>query len=299
MTQLFPLDTQDIQLTVNGFPLTGVDDNGVEWHTSFQDVTGLFDGAGTNLETEKLAWSDGDFSNRASRAGRNISVLGYIMGACPETLLTSWETFKGALKVNSQLLEVKLGSIDRQVEVKQSAGPPLVEWAGRNMLKFSIGLTALSPYLYKGGDPISDSTMLPSNDGGMIYPVDGYHFEGGRAKTDWRFDEKITSGIVRLVSSGNAPSPVLIRIDGPVSNPIVTHSSGQSMRFRIALGTGQYITADGTNREILVDGAPPVGGIDVSREWSMAEPGTNEWQFAADSYNNQAKLTVTFREAYV
>ena len=41
---IFPLDSRDVRLTLNGFPLYGVDDNGCEWHVTFQDVSGLFDG---------------------------------------------------------------------------------------------------------------------------------------------------------------------------------------------------------------------------------------------------------------
>lgn len=293
-------DEQDIHLRLNGFDLNSVDGNGVEWHTSFQDVSGVFDGVGTNLSTDKLVWTDGLYSNIPTRSGRSISVQGYLMGACPDILIASWEAFKGRLKINDQLLEIRLGSIRRQTTVKQSSGAPLVKWAGRNMLQYSFGLEALSPYLLSGGDPIQGSTHLASSSGGMIFPKNGYHFESPNSKSQWVFKEKIISGAIALTSNGNAQSPVSIRIDGPVTNPTVSHTpSGRTIMFIIQLGTGSYLTADSGTKEILVNGDPPINGVVANRQWFYAQPGQNVFRFGAKESGGGAKLTVSFREAYL
>lgn len=297
---LFIQDDQDIQLKLNGFKLNGVDDNGVEWHTSFQDVSGIFDGVGTNLSTDKLVWTDGMYSNIPTRAGRSISVQGFLMGACPDILIASWEAFKGQLKIDDQLLEIQLGNIQRQTTVKQSAGVPLIKWAGRNMLQYSFGLEAMSPYLLSGGSPIQGSTHLAQSSGGMIFPKAGYHFESPTSKSQWLFGEKIISGAVSLTSGGNAQSPVTIRIDGPVTNPTVSHSpSGRTLTFVIELGAGSYLTADSGTREILVNGEPPINGVVANRQWFYAQPGQNTFRFGAKESGNGAMLTVSFREAYL
>lgn len=300
MARLFQDDSQDVHLTLNGFKLFGLDDYGSEWHTSFQDVSGLFDGVGSNIAMEKLALADGEYSNSPTRTGRSISIIGYISGNCPDVLLKSWDALKGALLLREQLLTVEIGSIRRETTVMQSSGAPIIAWAGKNMLKYSIGLVSTSPYLYNGDGPLTGSTFLPVTGGGRTYPASGYTFEGPTPDKQWVFQDTTISGSITLISNGNAPSPVLIRIDGPVQDPVVTHrQSGRVLRFGITLGAGQNLTADGATRVILVDGQAPDKTIRVERGWANARAGVNTWLFSADKNSSEAKLTVSFKEAFV
>lgn len=294
---IFLTDPRDIQLTLNGFPLYGVDDNGCEWHVTFQDVSGLFDGVSSTLHTERKAMTDGWYGNLPRLQGRTITIEGHIIGRCTESCIAAWNAFKSVLDPGGMLLFARLGNIGRQVRVWQSASAPLVKWAGVNVLRFSIGLTALSPYLY-GLDAVSDSTGLPSSSGGMQFP---YHFEeAGVSLSSWVWSEHVVSGQVALSNVGTAPSPVMIRIDGPVVNPQVVHAgSGHTIAFRMSLGSGHYATVNGVTHEILIDGTDPARGRVTRREWSQAEPGMNVWGFNASEYSNAARMTVSFYPAYM
>lgn len=295
---IFTLDPRDVRLTLNGFPLYGTDRYGCEWHVTFQDVSGLFDGVGSTLQTKDKAWSDGWFSNIPVAQGRPISVEGHIIGKCTENCINAWDAFKRSFDITSQSLVVELGNISRQVQVMQSSSAPLVEWAGVNILKFSIGLTALDSYLYDT-QSVSGKTGLPHTQGGMTFP---YHFEdintGG--ESTWVWSETIVSGSVRLINTGSAPSPVTIRIDGPVVNPQVEHgSSGHIMAFELGLGEGHYILINGATHEILIDGTDPARDGVTRREWSYAEPDENIWMFSAEEPSDNARMTVTFNPAYI
>lgn len=293
----FPIDSRDIRLTLNGFPLYGVDDNGCEWHVTFQDVSGLFDGVASTLQTEHKVMLDGWYGNLPRLQGRTITIEGHIIGRCTESCVNAWNTFKSVLDTGGMLLTVRLGDIGRQVRVWQSSSAPLVKWAGVNILHFSFGLTALSPYLY-GLDSVSGVSGLPSSSGGMSFP---YHFEeSGVSLSSWMWSEKVVSGSVALSNVGTAPSPVMIRIDGPVVNPQVSHvGSGHVMAFNMSLGVGHYVTVNGVTHEILVDGTDPVRGRAARREWSQAEPGMNVWGFNAGEYSTAARMTVSFYPAYL
>ena len=296
------LDPKDVILTLNGFPLYGTDSYGVSWHTTFQQISGLFDGVGSTLETASKAWTDGLYSNIPTRDGRTITIEGLIYGACPEDLIKAWERFKATFALNDQLLTVQLGSINRQLTVKQSTSAPLIRWNGLTVLKWSISLISLSSYLYAGGDPTTGSTGLPFTSGGFSYPVSGYGFGRKRDKsdTDWYFGETQVSGVITLLSNGGAPAPVTMRVDGPVINPVITHEpSGRVMALDLTLGSGTYILFDGDRKQILLNGADPLRGHVLRREWSYAYPGTNRWAFSADEPNSEAKLTVSFRAAYI
>lgn len=294
---MFFTDPRDLQLTLNGFPLHGMDDNGCEWHVTFQDVSGLFDGVSSTLKTSEKVLTDGWYGNLPRLQGRTITIEGHIIGRCTESCVTSWNMFKSVLDPGGMLLIARLGDIDRQVRVWQSASAPLIKWDGVNILRFSLGLTSLSPYLY-GLDPVSDVTGLPSSSGGMVFP---YLFEEPTVSTSsWMWSEHVISGNVALANVGTAPSPVMIRIDGPVLNPQVSHvGSGHVIAFDMNLGWGHYVTINGVTHEILVDGTDPARGRVTRREWSQAEPGMNVWGFNASEYSDAARMTVSFYPAYL
>lgn len=294
---MFLEDDRDIRLTLNGFPLYGLDDNDCEWHTTFQDVTGLFDGVASTLKTSEKAMTDGWYANLPRLQGRSISIEGYLIGRCTESCVMAWNTFKSVLNTDGMLLAVRLGDIGRQVRVWQSSSAPLVKWAGVNILRFSLGLTALSPYLY-GLDSVSGVSRLPSSSGGMRFP---YHFEeAGVSLSSWMWSENVMSGQVVLDNVGTAPSPVMIRVDGPVVDPQILHAgSGHVIAFNMSLGSGHYAMVNGVTHEILIDGTDPARGRVKRREWSQAEPGMNIWGFNASEYSATARMTVSFYPAYL
>ena len=297
---MFLTDPRDVQLTLNGFPLYGVDDNECEWHVTFQDVSGLFDGVASTLKTEEKAITDGWYGNLPRLQGRTISISGYIIGSCTESCIRSWEAFKNILDVAGMRLVVGIGNIKRQVQVFQSASAPLVKWSGVNILKFSLSVTALDSCLY-GMDMESGSTGLPSSTGGMVFP---YHFKENPLQDDasssWMWSERVTSGRVRLTNVGTSPTPTFIRIDGPVLNPQVLHiESGHVVAFSMDIGIGHYATINGMTHEILIDNRSPARSYVHRREFGRAVHGSNEWRFTADAYSNNARMTVSFYPAYI
>lgn len=295
---IFPSDPRDIRLTLDGFPLYGVDDNGCEWHVTFQDVTGLFDGVASTLKTGEKVMTDGWYSNIPVCQGRTITVEGHIIGQCTERCLMSWSSFKQVAGGTDLPLTVSLGGIRRQVRVTQASSAPLVKWAGVNMLKFSFSLVSLNPYLF-GMDIVSGRTGLPKTVGGVTFP---YSFEDDTlgSTSEWMWNESIVSGRIMLDNPGTAPSPVSIRIDGPVVNPQVSHvGSGHVMAFDMSLGVGHYILINGQTHEILIDGTDPARGRVKRREWSRAEVGTNTWGFNADAFSDTAFMRVSFCPAYL
>ena len=294
---MFLTDPRDLQLSLDGFPLYGVDSYDCEWHVTFQDVSGLFDGVASTLKTSEKAMTDGWYANLPRLQGRSISIEGYIIGRCTESCVMAWNAFKSVLKSDGMTLNVRLGGIGRQARVWQSASAPLVKWEGVNMLKFTLGLTSLSPYLY-GLESVSGSSFLPNSTGGMTFP---YHFGADDgALGSWQWSETVISGSVALSNEGTAPSPVLIRVDGPVVNPQILHvGSGHVMALAMSLGWGHYAIMNGMTHEILIDGTDPARGRVVRREWSQAEVGSNVWSFSADEYSATARMTVSFYPAYM
>lgn len=295
---MFLTDSRDIQLTLDGFPLYGLDDNGCEWHTTFQDVTGLFDGVASTLNTSDKVMTDGWYANIPVFQGRTITVEGYIIGQCTENCLRSWDLLKRTIAGTGMRLTASMGYVRRQTQVMQASSAPLIKWAGVNVLKYSLSLVALSPYLFSL-DTVSDSTSLPQTSGGMIFPH-SFEDQSTGLGSGWVWSERVESGQVWLQNTGTAPSPVLIRIDGPVVDPQVTHvGSGHVMAFDMSLGSGQYVLINGQTHEILVNGTDPARGRVKRREWNQAEVGSNVWGFSASEFSDAARMTVSFYPAYL
>lgn len=295
---IFNLDSRDVRLTLNGFPLYGMDDNGCEWHVTFQDVSGLFDGVESTLKTGTKIATSGWYSNVPVLGGRNITVEGYILGRCTEGCLRSWDALKRTVDSTGMLLTVGLGDISRQTRVMQGSSAPLVKWAGVNMLKFSLSLVALSPYLF-GMDVVEGTTGLPMTSGGMVFP-NRFEDKTSGLRSEWIWGEEVISGQVRLTNVGTAPSPVTVRIDGPVVNPQISHlHTGRVMAFNTRLGAGHYLIADSRTHEVLFDGVEPARGRVVRREWSEAAVGENVWGFSAREFSDMARVTVSFYPAYL
>lgn len=120
------------------------------------------------------------------------------------------------------------------------------------------------------------------------------------ATGSWCFGEQVVSGAISLTNPGGAPSPVSLRVDGPVSDPRIEHEpSGGVLELRIRLGAGHYVIFDSRTRQVLVDGRDPARGAVVRRGWSDALPGPNIWRFTAGEYSPDARLSASFRGAYL
>lgn len=284
------------RVTLNSHPLYGVDDQGSE--LIVDSVDGLLDGAVSTLATTQKIWGHGFFSNIPHRAGRTISLTGYIVGVDTQATIRSWDLLKQALLLTDQELEVNLRGLNRMVVVKQD-DQPLVGWVGDHTLKFSLQFKANSPYMYTGGSAgrKQGSTGLPRSEGGMTFP---YHFESDSEESTWAFTETMVSGSVSLTNSGTAPSPLLVRVDGPCNQPVVEHlETGMKLSLAGELGAGHYVTFNSESHEVLLDGSQPARGMVLSRSWQDAQPGTNTWGFSAADGGENALLTVSFREAWL
>ena len=118
--------------------------------------------------------------------------------------------------------------------------------------------------------------------------------------SSWSFSEATVAGAVALTNPGGAPSPVTLRVDGPVDGPRIEHQpSGSVLELSLSLGAGHYVLFDSQSRQVLIDGRDPARGAVLRRGWSDALPGANTWSFTAKGSSPGARLTVSFRPAYL
>lgn len=290
-----------LQVTLGGLRLYGTDPNGCEWLVNQLD--GIWDGTGSTHSHSSMVWGDGWFANKSWRGGRKLMVGGYL--TCPDgqAFAASRQALLTAISLGDFDLLVDAWGVKRLYYVRQDSDEPQISPAGENAWKFSIPLVSLSPYAFDAGDPLSGSTGLPSSSGGLRLPA---AFTGLPSSADagqpgsWCFGEVVVSGAVSLANPGGAPSPVSLRVDGPVVDPRIEHQpSGGVLELSLRLGAGHYVTFDSLTRQVLVDGRDPARGAVVRRGWSDALPGPNTWLFTAGEYSAGARLSASFRGAYL
>lgn len=287
----------DIHITVNGFPLTGIND-GVEWHVTLSDVTGLYDGLSTSLASTQRVLADGVFYNKPFYAERQISITGHIFGGCWNSILSSWEHFKAKLLKGVQPFTASLMGVTRVCDVYQGSTAPMILPLGAQMAKFTVRLACTSPFLYSG-DSYEAEVGLPSSEGGRQYPY-MFDTEQGAAPSVWCWPETVTNGSIIINYNGTAETPVKLVISGPVVNPTITHTpSNRVLKFSVSLGTGHTLSVDTGERSVYVDNSRLRGHI-LRREFSLLTPSSvNKIQFSADEYSQDARLHATWREAYL
>lgn len=281
------------RVTIGGFDLFGEDANGCQWLVNSAD--GLLDGVGTTHEHSSRVWGDGFFSNRSSRNGRSMSLDGYVAASSQAAFDASRQSLLSAIGLGEVTMIVDAYGVRRLYKVRQDSGEIKMARAGVDTWRFSIPLVSLSPYAFDAGDPLSGVTGLAATSGGMSFPA---AFDG--SMDGWVFTETVISGEVNLSNPGGAPSPVTLRVDGPVDGPRVEHQqSGGVLELGLSLGSGHYVLFDSQSRQVLIDGRDPARGAVLRRGWSDALPGVNTWSFTAKGSSPGARLTVSFRPAYL
>lgn len=154
----------------------------------------------------------------------------------------------------------------------------------------SIALRADDPLIYS--EAIEQAyTGAPSSVGGLSWPTSW--------PTSW--DATVTTGLLRLTNYGSEPTPVLWRIDGPVSDPVVTHTaSGERFRLGLDIAAGEWVTVDAATRRVLAQGDPQATRRPQwSGDWLYLAPGTSEYAFTGEGTDERTTITATVRSAWI
>ena len=86
----------------------------------------------------------------------------------------------------------------------------------------------------------------------------------------------------------------------PWSTPRIEHQPSDGvLELALSLGSGHCVVFDSQSRQVLVDGRDPARGAVIRRGWSDALPGKNSWSLSAKEYSKWARLSVSFRGAYL
>jgi len=219
---------------------------------------------------------------------KHPTIEGIVTAPTPNALDDAIDRLISAASLEDVVLSVDEGQRTRWALVKRE-DDVLITKAHPTAARFSVQLVATDPRRF--GDALTASTGLPSTTGGLTVPF----------TVPFTVDAVTVTGQASLANPGNNAGPVRLRIDGPVTGPVVTHvNSGRSLVFgsSIVLGAGEWIDVDMERREVLANGQSSRNGWVTSRGWSSFEPGVNTWSFTAVAYHADSLLTVTATPAW-
>jgi len=174
-----------------------------------------------------------------------------------------------------------------------------------------VGYLDLREYMPPVPTPYNDPSSLgyyndtvhPSNAGheviaSVISEALTYGTSGGLT-VPFTIDATTVSGQVSFTNAGNTPGPVTVRLNGPLTGPVVTHvESGARVAFSplFTINTGEWVLVDMESHSALAQGQSSRSQWITSRGWSTFSPGGNTWALTATS--GTGSMLVTTRPSW-
>jgi hypothetical protein len=266
-----------------------VDDAGLRW--LLESVTGWDNPPASTAEATNRAGAAGADLAPGYDGPRLLTVVGSVAG--------DWATTNAAYRrLMSQIPVSDLATMviggagpDMQAKIRRN-GEPLAT-GNQSALSFSLALIAPDPLRY-GTTALSQDTGLPRTVGGLSLPLSLPLSVGATS----------ASGRLTLINEGDKETPVLLGIAGPCPPCAVTHlGSGKRLVIPDAIPAGTTLILDSAKGQALLDDGTTIRF--VSGYWFNLDPvsgtnptGVNEIAFSAASYEEAARLFVTYRPAW-
>lgn len=110
-----------------------------------------------------------------------------------------------------------------------------------------------------------------------------------------------SGGTGAVTNAGTVAAPWTGRINGPLTNPAITHvEQNRTLDFDVngglVLGGSDYVLVDSRARSVLLNGtADRRNTLDLGSQWFDLDPGSNTIGFAADA--GSGSFTISWRDA--
>ena len=264
-----------------GRPLTGFDENGVWWSVNVAE--GWHKAPAVRSSGEARSGQDGDFPSLPLRGARVLRFQGKMREAPSLAALEQSIRQFTAVPVTGEVVgESPWGILSGQAEVIDE---PAAEPLSATVAVWQLTVKFPDPLLY--APPVLLSTGLDGVAGtGLTYPL-VYPLNYGVPAGS-------TPGAVTVPNDGTAPYWPVLRIDGPVTNPVVTvNETGDWVRFNGSLTAGQWLDVDCQNRRVLLNGqVSQAARVSFSGRWLVIPVGGAGMSYDADTADAASLLSI-------
>lgn len=266
-----------------------VDSSGVAWRVGADGLQG-WDSPELRAEYTSREADHGTWASPAYLGERPITVAGTIVASSGNDLDLAVDRLLEAVALE-QVLLVVYDSQPRQAWVRRS-GKPLIQYVSDTVASYSVMVTAPDPRRY-AVDLSSYETPLPITSGGLTIPV----------TVPFSIDATTDEGEIFAFNDGSFETRPVFTITGPASLPKIHTQYGdgtvKTLAFSSSLSTGDELVIDTDRHTVVLNGAVSRRRF-LSGEWPVI--GARQevfFQFRASSYNSSARLTATWRSAWI
>ncbi|MEV0805726.1 hypothetical protein [Micromonospora sp. NPDC050200] len=181
------------------------------------------------------------------------------------------------------------------VEYVMFGRPRMVEPQSRHLDGHGYTNTAfiaLDPTVYSGAEH-QVVLGLPSTTGGLTLPL----------TVPVTIDATVTSGRQMISNAGTKTTGLTLRVNGPVVEPrvsVLTPDGTAIVRVWLTLTAGQWLDIDTASRTVYLNGTASRRGLTTAEGagWPVLPTGAWEVAFDSPSYDPDARLTVSWRDAW-
>lgn len=267
-------------ITIGSLVLNTVDANGTRWRVSGFIGWGATD---PTLEPAQRVRASGAWAGDSFSEGRTMSFSLLVTSVSAAQHSIDIDTLNHNVTKSDTLVQVSESGRVRFCYARRSSAITPVKinaWTSR----FTFSMFAKD--WRKFSTPLVADTHLPMTSGGLQIPY----------TVPYSIDSTSVSGQVNLTNPGNEVGPVMMRVDGPATGPVITHvGSANALVFSssLVLGVDEWLDIDMEKHTVLANGQASRAGYITSRGWSGFDPGANTWSLTAALYNSATLLTVT------
>ena len=276
--------SQVYSFTLDGMTLAGVDGEGCDWAVEMAD--GWFTGADVRPDSSARMGQDGDWRGTTRRAGRLFTLRGTVQA--PNMVALEWASRRMSALLASGGAGTLLGSSDAgdfsaQVWLE---GRPQFDPLSDRLATWQVTVASEDPLLY-GPRRFEQTGLSSATPGaGLTFPL--------TFPLDFGVAPGTNPGSVVMPNAGTTSYLPTIRIDGPVTNPVVTLAdTGDRVAFAGSVASGQWLDIDCSRRRVLLNGLVSQR-IRVSSvgAWLAVPMGGGTVTWTADSAGPSATLSV-------
>ena len=239
------------------------------------------------LSIQDRAQQDGGWDATGWDGARQINIEGVVLADTPAQAADKADQL-GALTARSlwrfTVDNVTLGQRSCMVRIAVGADP---DWIDESSFTYGLSLVAPDPLKY-GPDAFGQAPFVSTGSGiGLQYPL--------AYPLDYGVPAGVTPGSVTVANVGKAAYWPRLRIDGPVTNPMVSLvETGDWVRYDGTVPAGQHLDIDCGLRRVTV-GDNPVSvrdNVSSSGLWLAVPPGGASIAVTADSTSGASTLSV-------
>lgn len=188
--------------------------------------------------------------------------------------------FPGIAGGNKAIVWVRPRGLDAPIDLQYLYKLPI----------YNIRLLATDPRIYSFTESSVSTTIATAGEGREWPTV--WPREWGAASE---------SGAMTLVNAGSVEAHMVIRFDGPVTNPSIQDvTNGNELTLNLTIADGDYVIVDTASRAVLLNGtASRYQNLELNNgTWFGVAPGTSEFVYRGVT-GGTGEVTITWRSAWI